>query len=125
MKEHGGAVLNIASIGGLGPEPGLGWYDVTKAAMIHLTKQLAWERAPGVRVNAIAPGVVRTDLTRTLWQDHEVDVAAYVPLGRIGEPDDIAAMALMLVSDTTSWLTGQTVVIDGGSTNRPSGGVGQ
>ncbi len=124
MKGHGGVVLNIASIGGLGPEPGIGWYNVTKAAVIHLTKQLAWELSPGVRVNAIAPGLVRTDLARKLWEEREPEIASRIPLRRIGEPDDIASMALTLVSDASSWITGQTIVIDGGATNQPLGGVG-
>ena len=123
MKEHGGVVLNIASVGGLEPEPGIGWYNVTKAAVIHLTKQLAWELGPGVRVNAIAPGLVRTDLARKLWEEHEEEITKRIPLGRLGEPDDIARVALMLVSDDSSWMTGQTVVIDGGTTNQPSGGL--
>ena len=71
MAEHGGGIINIASVGGLGPEPGLGWYNVTKAAVIHLTRQLAYELAPAVRVNALAPGLVRTDLARTLWEERE------------------------------------------------------
>jgi NAD(P)-dependent dehydrogenase (short-subunit alcohol dehydrogenase family) len=124
MRDHGGVVLNIASIGGLGPEPNLGWYNVTKAAVIHLTKQLAFELAPGVRVNAIAPGVVRTELARALWQEHEAEMVSHIPLRRLGEPDDIASVALMLISDASSWLTGQVVVVDGGTTNQPSGGVG-
>jgi NAD(P)-dependent dehydrogenase (short-subunit alcohol dehydrogenase family) len=124
MQQHGGVVLNIASVGGLGPESGIGWYNVTKAAVIHLTKQLAWELSPGVRVNAIAPGLVRTDLARKLWEEREPEIASRIPLRRIGEPEDIAAMALMLVSDESSWITGQTIVIDGGSTNQPLGGVG-
>lgn len=125
MRDHGGVVLNIASIGGLGPEPGLGWYGVTKAAVIHLTKQLAWELAPGVRVNAIAPGLVRTELARGLFEDREADVISHIPLGRLGEPEDIAGMALALVSDQSAWMTGQIVVIDGGTLNQPSGGVSQ
>ncbi len=124
MGEHGGVVLNIASVGGLGPEPGLGWYNVTKAAVIHLTKQFAWELAPKVRVNAIAPGVVRSDLARGLWEKNEDLLTGHIPMRRLGEPDDIAEMALMLVSDSSSWITGQTIVIDGGTTNQPSGGVG-
>ena len=123
MARHGGVVLNIASVGGLGPEPGLGWYNVTKAAVIHLTKQFAYELAPTVRVNAIAPGLVRTELARELWMEHEEQVRSHIPLGRLGEPDDIASLALALVSDATSWVTGQTFVIDGGTTNQPSGGV--
>ncbi len=124
MHEHGGVILNIASIGGMGPEPGIGWYNVTKAAVIHLTKQLAWELGPTVRVNAIAPGLVRTELARGLWHDREAQVAARIPLGRIGEPEDVAALALTLVSDASSWVTGQVVVVDGGTTNQPTGGVG-
>ena len=123
MAEHGGVMLNIASVGGLGPEPGIGWYNVTKAAVIHLTKQFAYELAPSVRVNAIAPGLVRTELARDLWQEHEQTVSAHIPLQRVGEPDDIASVALALVSDATSWMTGQTVVVDGGTTNQPTGGV--
>ena len=123
MRDHGGVILNIASIGGMGPEPGIGWYNVTKAAVIHLTKQFAFELAPGVRVNAIAPGLVRTELARGLWQDHEAQVVTHIPLRRLGEPDDIASVALMLVSDAGSWITGQTIVVDGGTVNQPSGGV--
>jgi NAD(P)-dependent dehydrogenase (short-subunit alcohol dehydrogenase family) len=123
MKEHGGSILNIASIGGLGPEPGIGWYNVSKAAVIHTTSQLAYELAPTVRVNAIAPGLVKTDLARALWEGREEAVAKRIPLRRLGEVDDIAAMALFLSSSAASWITGQTIVIDGGTTNQPTGGV--
>jgi NAD(P)-dependent dehydrogenase (short-subunit alcohol dehydrogenase family) len=111
-------------VGGLGPEPSIGWYNVTKAAVIHLTKQFAFELAPTVRVNAIAPGLVRTDLARGLWEQNEERIARHIPMKRLGEVEDIAAMALMLVSDASSWISGQTIVIDGGTTNQPSGGVG-
>ncbi len=123
MSTHGGAILNVASIGGLGAEPGIGWYNATKAAVIHLTRQLALELAPTVRVNGIAPGLVRTELARGLWESNEERIAATLPLGRIGEVDDVAPMALLLVSDAASWITGQTIVIDGGTTTRSSGGV--
>lgn len=123
MAEHGGAIVNIASIGGLGPEPGIGWYNVTKAAVIHTTSQLAYELAPGVRVNAIAPGLVKTELARALWEEREQAIAANLPLRRLGESDDIATGALFLLSDAASWITGQTLVIDGGTTNQPTGGV--
>jgi len=123
MKEHGGVVLNIASIGGLNPEPGIGWYNTTKAAVIYLTKQLAWELSPRVRVNAIAPGLVRTELARALWESREREVAAHIPLARLGEPDDIASVALMLCSDASSWMTGQVLTVDGGTTTQPTGGV--
>lgn len=124
MRDNGGVILNVASIGGLGVEPGIGWYNVTKAAVIHLTRQLSWELAPKVRVNAIAPGVVRTELARAIWEHREEEVASNIPLGRIGEVSDIAPLALLLLSDAGSWITGQTVVIDGGTSNQPSGGVG-
>ena len=124
MRDHGGVILNIASIGGLGVEPGIGWYNATKAAVIHLTRQLSWELAPNVRVNAIAPGIVRTDLARAIWEGQEAQIASHIPLGRIGEVDDIAPMALLLLSRRGSWITGQTVAIDGGTMNQPSGGVG-
>ena len=124
LAEHGGSIINISSVGGLGPEPGIGWYNVTKAAVIHVTKQLAYELGPGVRVNALAPGLVKTDFARVLWETHEDAIAARLPLGRLGMPDDIATAALFLASDASSWLTGQVIVVDGGATAAPSGGVG-
>ncbi len=124
MAEHGGVVVNIASIGGLAPEPGIGWYNATKAAVAHLTKQFAWELAPRVRVNAIAPGLVRTELARGIWEANETSLRDHIPLHRLGEASDIAAMALFLMSDGASWITGQTFVVDGGTTTQPSGGVG-
>jgi NAD(P)-dependent dehydrogenase (short-subunit alcohol dehydrogenase family) len=114
MAAHGGSVINIASIGGYSVEPTIGWYNVTKAAVIHLTRQLAGELGP-VRVNAIAPGLVRTDLARALWENNEDDVGRRLPLGRIGEPDDVATVALFLASDAARWITGQTLVVDGGA----------
>lgn len=124
MATGGGTVLNVASIGGLGPEPGIGWYNATKAAVIHLTRQLAYELAPGVRVNALAPGLVKTDLARALWEGHEEQIGARIPLRRLGEPDDIARAAVFLASDAASWITGQVLVVDGGTTSRATGGVG-
>ncbi len=123
MEERGGSVLNIASIGGLAVEPGIGWYNVTKAAVIHTTRQLAYELGPGVRVNALAPGLVKTLFARELWETHGEAVAARLPLGRIGEPEDIAAAALFLSSEAASWITGQTLVVDGGAMSMPSGGT--
>ena len=124
MKEHGGVVVNVASIGGLGPEPGIGWYNVTKAAVIHTTKQLAYELAPRVRVNAIAPGLVRTELARGLWESRESEIVNHIPMKRLGQPDDIATVILTLASDASAWMTGQTIVVDGGTINQPTGGVG-
>ena len=115
MKERGGSILNLASIGGLSVEPGIGYYNVTKAAVIHITKQLAAELAPGVRVNALAPGLVKTDFARALWEPAGDEVAKRLPLKRLGEPEDIAGAALFLASDAASWITGHTMVIDGGA----------
>jgi NAD(P)-dependent dehydrogenase (short-subunit alcohol dehydrogenase family) len=124
MAQRGGTVLNVASLGGLRPEPGIGWYNATKAAVIHLTKQLAWELAPAVRVNALAPGLVRTSFARALWEEHEERVVSHTPLGRIGEPDDIAKAALFLVSDAASWITGEVLIVDGGANSQPTGAIG-
>lgn len=115
MGEHGGVVLNIASVGGLHPAPMVGAYAVSKAALIHLTRQLAIELAPGVRVNALAPGIVKTSFSRALYEADEAGVAARQPLRRLGVPDDVAAAALFLVSDASSWITGEVVVVDGGA----------
>jgi NAD(P)-dependent dehydrogenase (short-subunit alcohol dehydrogenase family) len=114
MAEHGGTVINSASLGGLTVSPNLGVYHVTKAALIHLTKQLALELAPMVRVNAVAPGVVRTRLSEALWKDREDGAAGITPLGRIGEPADVGSAVAFLASDGASWITGETLVIDGG-----------
>ncbi|MGO9196458.1 MAG: SDR family oxidoreductase [Acidimicrobiales bacterium] len=123
MAERGGTIINVASIGGYSVEPGIGWYNVTKAAVIHLTRQLAGELGPRVRVNALAPGLVRTDMAKALWEPAEDAIARRLPMRRIGEPDDIANAALFLASDAASWITGQTLVVDGGAMVTPGGGV--
>jgi NAD(P)-dependent dehydrogenase (short-subunit alcohol dehydrogenase family) len=115
MQDRGGVILNIASIGGFGIEPSIGIYNGTKAAVIHLTRQLALELAPGVRVNAIAPGLVKTDMARALWEPNEEAIARHMPAGRLGEPVDIANAATFLCSDAASWITGTTMVVDGGA----------
>jgi NAD(P)-dependent dehydrogenase (short-subunit alcohol dehydrogenase family) len=120
MAERGGSVINIASVGGLSVEPGIGIYNGTKAALIHLTKTLAAELAPSVRVNAIAPGLVKTDMARALWEPAEERIARSMPLGRLGEPADIANAALYLASDLSSWVTGHTLVVDGGALLGPA-----
>lgn len=115
MKDRPGAsIINIASIGGLSVEPALGNYNVTKAALIHLTSTLAKELAPGVRVNAIAPGLVKTDMARALWEADEEGMAQMIPAKRLGEPEDIANAAVFLASDAASWICGHTLVVDGG-----------
>jgi NAD(P)-dependent dehydrogenase (short-subunit alcohol dehydrogenase family) len=119
MGEHGGTVVNTASVGGLAVSPDLGVYHMTKAALIHLTKQLALELAPKVRVNAVAPGVVRTRLAEALWKEQEDALADTTPLGRIGEPEDVGSAVAFLASDRASWITGATLVIDGGQLLAP------
>jgi NAD(P)-dependent dehydrogenase (short-subunit alcohol dehydrogenase family) len=115
MREHGSVVINISSVGGLSTNSMLGVYDVTKAALIHLTKQLAPELGPQVRVNAICPGLIKTDFARMLWEgERGAEVAKAYPLGRLGETEDIAAAALWLAADSGSWVTGQAIVLDGG-----------
>jgi len=123
MSDHGGTMLNLASIGGLTVEGGIGWYNVTKAAVIHLTKQLASELGPAVRVNAIAPGLVKTQLAQALWEAGEEKISSRLPTRRLGEPEDIANAALFLCSDAASWITGATLVVDGGSLCIASGSL--
>ena len=120
MAERGGSVINIASVGGYLLEPGIGIYNTTKAALIHLTRTLAAELAPIVRVNAIAPGLVKTDMARALWEPSEEKIGASMPLGRLGEPTDIANAALYLASELSSWVTGHTLVVDGGALLGPA-----
>ena len=115
MHEHGGTVLNVVSVGGMRPGPFIGAYNTSKAALIHLTRQLAQELAPTVRVNAVAPGLVKTDMARALWEPNEEGMARSHALGRLGVPDDIASAALFLLSDAASWLTGEVLVVDGGA----------
>lgn len=114
MSEHGGNVINISSIGGLMVETEIGHYNVTKAALLHLTRSLAKDLSPGVRVNAICPGLVKTDMARALWDGNEDALGAMIPVGRLGEPSDIANAATFLASDASSWMTGTMMVVDGG-----------
>ena len=109
-----GAVVNMASVAGLAPAPGIAYYGVSKSALLGLTMQLAAELAPRVRVNAIAPAVVKTRFAAALYEADESAAAAGYPLGRLGEPEDIAAAAAFLASGDSAWITGQTIVADGG-----------
>ncbi|MDF9811543.1 SDR family oxidoreductase [Streptomyces sp. SPB162] len=114
QKENGGAIVNIASVAGLAPSPFIGAYGISKAAMVNLTLQLASEMAPGVRVNAIAPAVVKTKFAAALYEGREEEAASGYPLKRLGVPEDIGAAAAFLLSEQAGWITGQTLVADGG-----------
>jgi NAD(P)-dependent dehydrogenase (short-subunit alcohol dehydrogenase family) len=114
MSDRGGAVINVVSVGGLKFGGPIGVYDTSKAALIHLTKQLATELGPGVRVNALAPGLVKTDFARALWEPGGDQTAWPWPLQRLGEPLDIARAALYLASELAAWVTGEVTVVDGG-----------
>jgi NAD(P)-dependent dehydrogenase (short-subunit alcohol dehydrogenase family) len=116
MEEHGGAVVNISSIGGLRPGLGLGVYNITKAGVIMLTRQLARELGGKVRVNAIAPGLIKTRFAEALWGNDAIldRVLASNPMGRIGLPDEVAGAVAFLASDAASYINGEVIVIDGG-----------
>jgi len=114
MGEHGGSVVHTASLGGFVVGRDLAVYHASKAALVHLTRHQAQELGPRIRVNAIAPGVVRTRLAEELWKEHEEAVAETTPLARIGEPEDIGPAVAFLAGSAASWITGETLVIDGG-----------
>lgn len=114
MGEHGGAVVNMASTSGLRSTGSLAAYGMSKAAMIRLTEELAWELGPSIRVNAVAPAVVKTKFSTVLYAHGEEQVAKAYPMGRLGTPADVAELVAFLVSDAASWITGETVRVDGG-----------
>lgn len=114
MQEHGGSIVNVASVAGLRPAPGIAMYGVSKAAVIHLTEELAIELGPDIRVNAVAPAVVKTKFAEALYSGREEQVAKPYPLKRLGEPEDIGSVVAFLASDDSGWMTGQTLTVDGG-----------
>ncbi|MDQ6658273.1 MAG: SDR family oxidoreductase [Actinomycetota bacterium] len=116
MSRRGGAIVNVASVAGLRASAGIAFYGASKAAVISMTGSLAVELGPKVRVNAVAPAVVRTRFAEALYVGREEQVAAGYPLQRLGEPDDVAAAVAFLASSDAGWITGQTLVIDGGIT---------
>jgi len=122
MKQNGGAVVNVASVAAFRPAPGLGIYGMSKAALKYLTEQLAVELGPTIRVNAVAPAVVKTVFAKALYEGREEEVAAHYPAGRLGVPEDVGNAVAYLLSDKASWITGQTWVLDGGTTL--TGGTG-
>jgi NAD(P)-dependent dehydrogenase (short-subunit alcohol dehydrogenase family) len=116
MREHGGSVVNISSVSGVKPAPMIGLYGASKAMMISLTETLAVELGPAIRVNAVAPAIVKTAFATPLYEGREDEVAAHYPLRRLGVPEDVAGAVAFLLSDDAAWLTGQTITLDGGVT---------
>ncbi len=113
----GGSIINISSIGGLRPEPWLGIYSVSKAALLSLTQVLAKEwGADGIRVNAICPGLIKTKFSQALWQDEKIlqRVMRQQPLAMLAEPEEVAGIALTLASPAGRFITGATYTVDGG-----------
>jgi NAD(P)-dependent dehydrogenase (short-subunit alcohol dehydrogenase family) len=121
MREHGGAIVSTGSAGGLMPAPMIGAYNVSKAGLHHLTRQLAHELAPRVRVNAIAAGVVRTRLSAALWTGDPQGAAHAHPLQRLGDPEDVARATVFLLSEAAAWITGVVLPVDGGLTGAGGG----
>jgi NAD(P)-dependent dehydrogenase (short-subunit alcohol dehydrogenase family) len=114
MAEHGGAIVNLASVAGIRSSGVIPAYGASKAALIRLTEELAWQLGPSIRVNAVAPAVVKTKFATALYAHDEEKVAAAYPMKRLGTPEDVARLVGFLVSDAASWITGETVRVDGG-----------
>ncbi len=119
MREQGGGnIINISSVGGVSPDKGLGLYCISKAGIIMLTKAMAVEMGDyNIRVNAIAPGLVKTRFSQALWSNEELlkQEMSHTPLKRLSEPEEVARIALFLATDASAWVTGQVIVMDGGS----------
>jgi NAD(P)-dependent dehydrogenase (short-subunit alcohol dehydrogenase family) len=120
LATNRGSIVNIASVAGISSSPGIGFYGVSKAALISLTTQLAFELAPDIRVNAVAPAVIKTRFAEALYEGREAEAAAIYPLARLGTPEDVSGVVAFLLSEDAAWITGQTIVIDGGGSIRPA-----
>ena len=116
MAQHGGSIVNVSSVAGLKPAPGIAFYGASKAMLSHLTQELAVELGPDIRVNAVAPAVVKTTFATALYEGREEEVASAYPLGRLGSPEDIGSVVAFLLSQDAGWVTGQILVVDGGVT---------
>jgi NAD(P)-dependent dehydrogenase (short-subunit alcohol dehydrogenase family) len=119
MGAHGGSIINMASVGGIHPEPLIGAYNASKAALINLTLTLSHELGgSGIRVNAIAPGLVATDFSRVLIETPQIHdhIVGQTALGRHAQPDEIAGAAVFLAGEAASFVTGSVLVVDGGWT---------
>ena len=119
VDRGGGSIINICSVAGLSPEWGLGLYNMSKAALISLTKVMAQEWGPqGIRANAICPGLIKTKFSTALWEDEEAlqGFEERIPMGRIGQPEDIASLAVYLAAPGASYCTGSVFTVDGGAT---------
>ncbi|GGN68566.1 hypothetical protein GCM10011610_05870 [Nocardia rhizosphaerihabitans] len=114
MAEHGGAIVNVASVAGIRSSGVISAYGASKAALIRLTEELAWQLGPNIRVNAVAPGVVKTKFADALYSADEDRAASAYPLKRLGVPEDVARLIAFLVSDEAAWITGDCVRVDGG-----------
>ncbi|MBC7302415.1 MAG: SDR family oxidoreductase [Nocardia sp.] len=114
MAEHGGAVVNVASVAGIRSSGVISAYGASKAALIRLTEELAWQLGPKIRVNAVAPGVIKTKFADALYSDDEERAASVYPMKRLGVPEDVARLIAFLVSDEAAWITGDCVRVDGG-----------
>ncbi|MFI6361861.1 SDR family oxidoreductase [Nocardia sp. NPDC050630] len=114
MRDHGGAVVNVASVAGLRSTGVIAAYGASKAALIRLTDELAWQLGPSIRVNAVAPGVIKTKFADALYSADEERAASVYPMKRLGTPEDVAQLIGFLVSDEAKWITGETIRVDGG-----------
>ncbi|MGK8488982.1 SDR family oxidoreductase [Nocardia asiatica] len=114
MRDHGGAVVNVASVAGIRSTGVIAAYGASKSALIHLTGELAWQLGPKIRVNAVAPGVIKTKFADALYSADEERAASVYPMKRLGTPEDVARLIGFLVSDEAAWITGETVRVDGG-----------
>ena len=116
MKEHGGAIVNVSSVSSVRPARNIGFYGATKAMVNSITESLALELGPHIRVNGVAPAVVKTRFATALYEGREDEVILGYPLRRLGVPEDIGGVVSFLLSEDAAWMTGQTLVIDGGAT---------